>query len=143
MRIHVVAYDPEWLVRFAAERVLLERLLAPWLAGGLHHAGSTAVPGLAAKPILDMMAGVVDLAAARPAIAVLAEHGYLHSPHRPEAYRFAKPSPRWFECTHHLHLTEPGSDLAADRSGGLTSYRCRRLRSLRRAAWSFCPGCRR
>ena len=115
MRIDVVAYDPQWPVRFAAEHALLVRVLAPWLSGGIHHVGSTAVPGLAAKPIIDMMAGVADLADARPAITVLAEYGYLHSPHRPDAHRFTKPSSRWFECTHHLHLSEPGSDLWRER----------------------------
>ena len=63
----VVPYDPAWPERFEAERELLERILAPWLEGGVHHIGSTAVPGLAAKPILDMLAGVHDLEAARAA----------------------------------------------------------------------------
>lgn len=114
--ISVVAHDPDWARRFADERALLERVLARWLSGGVHHVGSTAVPGLAAKPIIDMIAGVADLIEARAAIAVLGEHGYVHSPHQPRAYRFAKPpSPHWYECTHHLHLTEPGSDLWRER----------------------------
>jgi GrpB-like predicted nucleotidyltransferase (UPF0157 family) len=111
-----VAYDPDWPRRFDRERTLLERVLAPWLFGGVHHIGSTAVPGLVAKPIIDMMAGVRDFVAARAAISVLSGQGYAHAPHRPEAYRFSKPpSPNWYECTHHLHLTEPGSDLWRER----------------------------
>jgi GrpB-like predicted nucleotidyltransferase (UPF0157 family) len=48
--IRVLPYDPEWVVRFEEERAVLERLLAPWLSAGVHHIGSTSVPGLAAKP---------------------------------------------------------------------------------------------
>lgn len=116
MPIRVVAYDPDWPARFAQERELLITLLAPWLSGGVHHIGSTAVPGLAAKPIIDMIAGVRDLAEAQPAIAVLAEHGYVHAPHRPRAYWFYRsPSQHRRDSTHALHLTEPGSDLWLER----------------------------
>lgn len=38
----------------------LARLLAPWLADGVEHVGSTAVPGLAAKPVIDLMVSVAD-----------------------------------------------------------------------------------
>ena len=49
--IAVVAYEPEWPRRFEAEQALLERVLAPWLEGGIHHVGSTAIPGIAAKGV--------------------------------------------------------------------------------------------
>ena len=111
--IAVVAYDPEWPRRFEAERALLERVLAPWLESGIHHVGSTAVPGLAAKPIIDMVAGVRDLEAARAAFGPLREQFYHHAPHRPGAHWFGKPSLR--ARTHHLHLTEPGSDVWRER----------------------------
>ena len=52
--------------------------LAPWLLGAVEHIGSTAVPGLAAKPILDMLAPVADLKVARAAVPVLADLGYRH-----------------------------------------------------------------
>jgi GrpB-like predicted nucleotidyltransferase (UPF0157 family) len=115
-RIVVVPYDPEWPRHFESERALLERVLDRWLKDGIHHVGSTAVPGLAAKPIIDMMAGVCDLGAAWAAFEPLREHGYVHSPHRPGiAHHFSKPSLRWAEVTHGLHLTEPGSDLWCER----------------------------
>lgn len=114
--IVLVPYDPEWPERFESERVLLERVLAPWLEGGIHHIGSTAIPGIAAKPVLDIMAGVRDLAEARAAFEPLSEHSYLPAPHRQhEAHHFAKPSLRVSEATHGLHLTEPGSDLWRER----------------------------
>jgi GrpB-like predicted nucleotidyltransferase (UPF0157 family) len=114
--IAVVPYDSEWPSRFEAERTLLEGVLASWLEGGIHHVGSTAVPGLAAKPIIDMVAGVRDLEAARASFEPLREQSYHHAPHRPDiAHHFAKPSPRLREITHGLHLTEPESDLWRER----------------------------
>jgi GrpB-like predicted nucleotidyltransferase (UPF0157 family) len=99
-----------------SERALLERVLAPWLDRGIHHIGSTAIPGVAAKPIIDMMAGVRDLEEARAAFDLLREHSCLLAPHRPdEAHHFSKPSLRLSEVTHGLHLTEPGSDLWCER----------------------------
>ena len=115
-RVLVIPYDPDWPRRFEAERALLERVLAPWLEGDIHHVGATAVPGLPAKPIIDMMAGVRDLAEARAAFGPLAEHGYVHAPHRPGiAHHFAKPSARLSQARYGLHLTEPGSDLWRER----------------------------
>jgi GrpB-like predicted nucleotidyltransferase (UPF0157 family) len=110
--VAVVAYDPEWPHRFEAERALLERLLARWLENGIHHVGSTAIPGIAAKPVIDMIAGVRDFEEARAAFEPLHEESYVHTPHRPGiAHHFSKPSPRLPETQYGLHLTEPGSDL--------------------------------
>ena len=115
-RVAVVPYDADWPRRFAAERRLLERVLAPWLDGSVHHVGSTAIPGIAAKPVIDMVAGVRDLAEARAAFPALERHGYVVDPHRPGiAHHFAKPSPQLPECRFGLHLTEPGSDLWRER----------------------------
>jgi GrpB-like predicted nucleotidyltransferase (UPF0157 family) len=114
--IVLVQYDPEWPSRFETERALLARVLAPWLTGGIHHVGATAVPGLAAKPMIDIVAGVRDLDESRAAFDPLREEGYLHAPHRPGiAHHFAKPSARLSEATHGVHLTEPGSDLWRER----------------------------
>jgi GrpB-like predicted nucleotidyltransferase (UPF0157 family) len=114
-RVAIVQYDPEWPLRFEAERRLLERVLAPWLLeGGIHHVGSTAIPGIAAKPIIDIVAGVRNFDAARAAFEPLREASYTYSPHRPGiAHHFAKPSPRSPE--YGLHLTERGSDLWRER----------------------------
>jgi GrpB-like predicted nucleotidyltransferase (UPF0157 family) len=114
--IVVVPYDPDWPRRFDAEREFLEHVLAPWLEGGVHHIGATSVPALAAKPIIDMMAGVRDLAEARAAFEPLRAYSYVYTPHRPRiAHHFSKPSARLSEVTHGLHLTEPGSDLWNER----------------------------
>jgi GrpB-like predicted nucleotidyltransferase (UPF0157 family) len=114
--IEIVAYDPEWPRRFQAESALLEGVLAPWLDGGIQHIGSTAIPGIAAKPVIDMMAGVRDLDEARAAYEPLSWQSYDHTPHRPGiAHHFTK-FPRGPKgLTFGLHLTEPGSDLWRER----------------------------
>lgn len=114
--ITLVPCEPGWPRRFEAERALLERVLAPWLEGGIHHVGSTAIPGIAAKPVIDMIAGVRDLEEARAAFEPLRRHSYHSTPHRPGiAHHFSKPSPEPGEATHGLHLTQPGSDLWRER----------------------------
>jgi GrpB-like predicted nucleotidyltransferase (UPF0157 family) len=110
----LVAYDAGWPRAFEEERRLLEQVLAPWLEGGIHHVGSTAIPGVSAKPIIDMLAGVRDLDEARAAFGPLGAHSYHPAAHRPaEAHWFGKPS--LTARTHHLHLTVPGSDLWRER----------------------------
>jgi GrpB-like predicted nucleotidyltransferase (UPF0157 family) len=114
--VRVVSYDEAWPLRFEAERALLERVLEPWLDGGIHHVGSTAIPGLAAKPTIDMIAGVRDLEEARVAFEPLRQLSYLYDPHRPGiAHHFAKPALPLAGATHGLHLTERGSDLWNER----------------------------
>jgi GrpB-like predicted nucleotidyltransferase (UPF0157 family) len=54
-------YDPRWAESARAERDRLAELLAPWLTGEVEHVGSTSVPGLAAKPIIDLMLPAPDL----------------------------------------------------------------------------------
>ena len=108
--IEIVPYDPSWPALFEAERLLLEAVLAPWLAGPIEHVGSTAVAGLAAKPVIDIMAPVVTLESSRPAIAAVAVLGYGHFPYRAETMHWlCKPSP--LVRTHHLHLVPLGSEL--------------------------------
>ncbi len=104
----VVLYDQAWPGLFEAERARLEVALEPWLEGGIHHIGSTAVPGLEAKPIIDMLAGVRNLEEARAAEAPLAALGYVYREHRPEAHLL-------FKEAYGIHLTEPGSDLWRER----------------------------
>jgi GrpB-like predicted nucleotidyltransferase (UPF0157 family) len=56
--VRLVPYDPAWPSLFAAESERLQKFFAPaGLAVTLEHTGSTAIPGLAAKPILDILGG--------------------------------------------------------------------------------------
>ena len=75
-RVEVVGYDLGWADRFAEQRPLVEELLGPLLAGPVEHIGSTAVPGLRAKPVIDMLAPVSSLASAQAAVPVLAAAGW-------------------------------------------------------------------
>ena len=86
MPIEITRYRTEWTSLFEAERASLEEVLAPWLHQGVHHIGSTSVSGLAAKPIIDIIAGVRDFQEARAAFEPLADIGYRHAPHRPHAH---------------------------------------------------------
>jgi GrpB-like predicted nucleotidyltransferase (UPF0157 family) len=56
--IELTAYDPTWPVHFAEQQTRLAALLKPWLAGEIEHVGSTSVPGLRSKPIVDILAPV-------------------------------------------------------------------------------------
>ncbi|MEO7981829.1 MAG: GrpB family protein [Sporichthyaceae bacterium] len=109
--ISLSPYDPHWVVLFEDERASLEVALADWLVGPVEHIGSTSVPGLAAKPIIDMMAPVRSLTQAAAAIEAVTALGYRHGVHRPEeAHYFSRPdTDHWWERTHQLHLTEPTS----------------------------------
>lgn len=111
--IRLAPYDPRWPARFAAERALLGEEIGGWATGGIHHVGSTAVPGLDAKPIIDILVGVDSLLASRACFDPLAKLGYLHAPYRvDEMHWFCKPHPS--RRTHHLHLIPTDSSRFRD-----------------------------
>ncbi|MGZ8782847.1 MAG: GrpB family protein, partial [Gaiellaceae bacterium] len=106
--VRIVPYDPAWPDEFEAERALLEPVLAPWLGGAIHHVGSTSVPGLGAKPVIDILAEVRSLEESRAAIEPLQALSYWWAPYKEEHMNwFCKPSPE--RRTHHLHMIVPGS----------------------------------
>jgi GrpB-like predicted nucleotidyltransferase (UPF0157 family) len=107
----IVPYDRDWPGRFEAERGLLMDAIGSWVvAGSIEHIGSTAIPGLDAKPVIDIMAGIESLDGSRGALAVLERHQYCYAPYRTEVMHwFCKPSP--VHRTHHLHLVPLGSRL--------------------------------
>jgi GrpB-like predicted nucleotidyltransferase (UPF0157 family) len=106
--VRIAEYDPRWPAGFERERAALEDVLSADVTGGIHHVGSTAVPGLAAKPIIDIMVGVSDLEAARSYIEPLKALDYLYAPYRTDEMAwFCKPHPA--RRTHHLHLVPTGS----------------------------------
>jgi GrpB-like predicted nucleotidyltransferase (UPF0157 family) len=73
----VVDYDPSWPARFEAIRDRIAPVLGP-LAVSIEHVGSTSVPGLAAKPVIDIDVVVADASAIPAAIDVLTGLGYEH-----------------------------------------------------------------
>ena len=108
-QVRVVAYDPEWPRKFEAEADRIARVLEDVVVH-LHHIGSTAIPGIRAKPIIDILAEVVGLPLLderAPAIEVL---GYQ------AMGEFGIPQRRYFRRndasgirTNHLHAFEVGS----------------------------------
>lgn len=107
--VRIVPYDPSWPSRFEAEARALEEAIGSWAAGGIHHVGSTAVPGLEAKPIVDILVGVDELESSRSCFEPLEGLGYLYAPYLPEQMHwFCKPHPN--RRTHHLHLVPTGSE---------------------------------
>ena len=106
--VRIAGYDVSWPGKFEAERALLQELIGPWVVGGIHHVGSTSVPGLPAKPVIDILAGVESLDRSRPCIDKMASLGYLYWPYHSDVMHwFCKPDPA--RRTHHLHLVPFGS----------------------------------
>lgn len=105
--VEIAPYNPVWADDFAAEAAQVRAALGR-LAVDIHHIGSTSVPGLDAKPIVDVMVTVRQLDDARACITPLAELGYIFVDHPQNTDRrfFKKGEPR----THHLHIVESGSD---------------------------------
>ena len=106
-------HDPRLLLAAATERARLAAALAPWLVDGVEHVGSTAVPGLAAKPVIDLMASVRDLdAVVAQAGERLAADGWCYVPPELDArpYRrfFVKPDESGQRRVAHLHLIQAG-----------------------------------
>lgn len=105
--IVVVPYDPRWPRRFEEEADRLRGALGPVLLD-VAHVGSTAVPGLAAKPLIDIMLVVTDLDELDRRNPALEALGYT-----PEGALFV-PRSRFFSRgvpearTHHLHAYPEG-----------------------------------
>jgi GrpB-like predicted nucleotidyltransferase (UPF0157 family) len=106
--VRLVAYDLGWPAAFARERAALLPAVTPHVVGGVHHVGSTAVPGLAAKPTIDIMVGIAGLDEARGCLPALEALDYHYAPYRTdEMHWLCKPDP--IRRTHHLHLVPAGS----------------------------------
>jgi GrpB-like predicted nucleotidyltransferase (UPF0157 family) len=111
--IGVVPYDPRWPELFEREKAHLREVLPAGLLYRVEHFGSTAVPGMAAKPVVDILAGVVSLEEAkRLAVPVLESEGYEYfwrpslGDHTPPYYAwFIKRGPGGVR-THHIHMVE-------------------------------------
>jgi GrpB-like predicted nucleotidyltransferase (UPF0157 family) len=112
-RAEVRPHDPRWTVRAEAECSRLAALLAPWVVDGVEHVGSTAVPGLAAKPIVDLMVSVTDLdTVVVKASGLLVADGWAYVPpdldRRPWRRFFVKPDASGRRREAHLHLIRAG-----------------------------------
>lgn len=107
--VRILPYKKNWAAKFSAERAELARALGQH-ALNIQHVGSTAVPGLAAKPIIDIAVAVSSLEIAQQLIKPLQELGYEYKgaagvPNR----RFFAKGPENHR-THYLHIAEIGTE---------------------------------
>jgi GrpB-like predicted nucleotidyltransferase (UPF0157 family) len=107
--VEVVDYDQDWPRRYAEERGRIAAALGEVVLA-IEHVGGTAVPGLPAKPVIDLMVGVEDIERAGPAVAGLINLGYEYVPELesqlPDRRYFRRGSPE----THHVHMVPVSSD---------------------------------
>ena len=105
----IADYNPAWPAQFAEEAERIGAALGNDLIVTIEHFGSTAVPGLPAKPIIDLLVGVRSLPEARArAIPALESLGYAYWADDPAPDRlfFVKGLPPYGPRTHHVHLVD-------------------------------------
>ena len=105
--LEISPYNPRWVADFEAERARLEGTLGA-LARRIDHHGSTAVPGLAAKPIIDIQISVDRLQPLDLYAVPLARLGYLHVPHADDDFCPFFHRPAEWPHSHHVHLVAAG-----------------------------------
>jgi GrpB-like predicted nucleotidyltransferase (UPF0157 family) len=107
----LVPYDRGWRGKFEAERRRLQ-LLLPNSFIAIEHFGSTAIPRMTAKPIIDILGGVETLTGAEALATRLCEIGYSTSAEFNASLSDRKWFMRWAEGrrTHHLHVVVHGAD---------------------------------
>lgn len=111
--VAVVPYDPRWPEMFREEKAHLLSCLPDGIINRIEHFGSTAVPGVAAKPIVDMLVEVTSLEKTRETVpAILEAQGYDYF-WRPTWGDDTPPYHAWFikrdaegNRTHHVHMVE-------------------------------------
>ena len=105
--IEIVAYDRGWPAAFDAEATRLRTALTS-LALRIDHQGSTAIPGLAAKPIIDIQISVATLQPLSAYGARLEAIGYVHVPHPDDSFCPFFHRPGDWPHSHHVHVVERG-----------------------------------
>lgn len=109
--IEVVAYNPRWTTQFAGASREIHESIGEYITT-IEHIGSTAVPGLAAKPVIDILIGARSLSDAPLFLPPLAPLGYAYVPKHEAVF----PERRYLhrivhgQHTHHLHIVEPESE---------------------------------
>jgi GrpB-like predicted nucleotidyltransferase (UPF0157 family) len=109
--VRLVPYDSTWPLEFATEAERIERACAG-LPIRLEHIGSTSVPGLSAKPVIDILAGRPGNVPGTRYVEAFNQLGYEHKGAFgiPGRNYFRRGMPR----THHVHLVNWSSDLWRD-----------------------------
>jgi GrpB-like predicted nucleotidyltransferase (UPF0157 family) len=106
-KIEIVPYDPGWPGAFDAEAARLRAALKT-LALRIDHHGSTAIPWLGAKPIIDIQVSVAALQPLSAYGAKLEAVGYIHVPHPDDSFCPFYHRPIDWPHSHHVHVGERG-----------------------------------
>jgi GrpB-like predicted nucleotidyltransferase (UPF0157 family) len=112
--IAIADYDPRWAAMYADESARVQNAAGEWLLN-IEHVGSTSVPGLAAKPIVDMMPGLRSLDDAPQIVSAMEGLGYQYIPdyedELPERRYFVRPPGRGYRHKRlfHVHAVETTS----------------------------------
>jgi GrpB-like predicted nucleotidyltransferase (UPF0157 family) len=104
-RLDISPYHPRWVLAFEAERDRLAHALGD-RASRIDHHGSTSVPGLDAKPIIDIQVSVEHLQPIRAYADPLATLSYVHMPHEDDAVCPFFHRPATWPHTHHVHVVQ-------------------------------------
>jgi GrpB-like predicted nucleotidyltransferase (UPF0157 family) len=103
-RVELSEHDPSWAERFEEEKGKLAGIF-DGQAVGIEHIGSTSVPDLCAKPIVDVLVGLRELEVSEEQIAAMQELGYEYlGEYGLPGRLFFRKDPR----THHVHVVQHG-----------------------------------
>ncbi len=105
--IEIVAYDPTWPAAFEAEAVRLWSTLQG-VALRIDHHGSTSIPGLSAKPVIDIQISVPELQPLATYGERLEILGYVHVPSADDAFSPFFHRPVSWPHSHHVHVVARG-----------------------------------
>ncbi|MHC4907475.1 MAG: GrpB family protein [Planctomycetota bacterium] len=111
MKIILSEYNCDWATAFKQEKETLQMSISS-SHPSIEHVGSTSVPDLIAKPIIDIMMGLPDFAQADALVPCLQQLGYTYF----SQYEDVMPYRRFFKkqnggiTTHHIHMVESGSE---------------------------------
>ena len=106
-RIEIVPYDSRWPAMFEAEAGRLREALGS-VARRIDHHGSTSVPGLAAKRVIDIQVSVAALQPIARYAGPLHALSYTHVPHPDDAFAPFFHRPAGWPHTHHVHVVQHG-----------------------------------
>jgi GrpB-like predicted nucleotidyltransferase (UPF0157 family) len=114
-KVIVIEYDPDWPALYKQEQIRILAAIGEYI-DDIQHVGSTSVPGLGAKPIIDIMIALPDLMLVERCVQPMLQLGYeyLGEFGLPGRHYFHKPAgpvvTQNMQHTHHVHMVQTGSD---------------------------------
>ncbi len=105
--VKLVPYSSEWESLFAEEERLLRSSVGAYVVD-IQHVGSTAIPGMEAKPIIDIAVALRRLEDVEKCVELMERLGYEYDEEHPDRHFFVKGDPS--RRTHYLHMVEWNSD---------------------------------